>query len=245
VSKIEWTDRSWNPWWGCNEIAPECGGHGGGPDGSRCYAAVFASRGLRPEHVRTASGGKWTGLITRSSDAVWGAPLSWRKPCRVFTCSMSDFWHENVPETWLGEALDVIEATPHLTYQVLTKRPGNVARKLALLGRALPRNVWLGVSIGHIKSLPLLRPLLRIDAAVRFLSCEPLLTPLPDLPLDGIGWVIVGGQSGRYVGRTDPEWMRSLRDRCAAAGVACFVKQMTRKGPIPDDLMVRQFPSLK
>lgn len=222
-TKIEWTDRTWNPWWGCGEIAPECGVHGGGT--GFCYAAVFAGRELHAAHAGTAVAGKWTGKITRSGERVWRDPYKWPAGARVFTCSMSDFWHEDVPLPWLDEALDVIEGTPHLTYQVLSKRPGNIARKLGALKRPLPRNVWLGATVGHTKSLPMLKPLLRIDATLRFLSCEPLLTPLPGLRLDGIGWVIGGGQSGRKAAVCDPAWMRALRDLCIASEVPFFLKQ--------------------
>jgi protein gp37 len=222
-TKIEWTDRTWNPWWGCGEIAPECGVHGGGS--GLCYAAVFAGRGLHSVHAGVAAKGQWTGTITRSGVAVWTAPFKWRSG-RIFTCSMSDFWHEDVPLTWLDEALDVIKRTPHLTYQVLTKRPGNIARKLAALKRDLPHNVWLGATVGHAKSLPMLKPLLRIDATLRFLSCEPLLTPLvPGLALEGIGWVIGGGQSGRNAAICNADWMRDLRDLCGARNVPFFLKQ--------------------
>jgi protein gp37 len=139
---------------------------------------------------------------------------------------MSDFWHERVPLEWLDEALDVIEATPHLTYQILTKRPGNIARKLADLKRTLPKNVWIGATIGHPKSLPLLKPLRRVKASLRFLSVEPLLAPMvPGLDLDGIGWVIAGGESGHHARPCDPDWMRAVRDLCVAHRVPLFLKQ--------------------
>lgn len=138
---------------------------------------------------------------------------------------MSDFWHQSVPLDMLAEALDVIDRTPHLTYQILTKRPGNIARKLALLNRGLPVNVWLGVTIGHSVSLPNLKPLLALDTGIRFLSCEPLLSGLPTLKLDGIHWVIGGGESGPGHRYTDPCWMRDLRDLCRAAEVPFFLKQ--------------------
>jgi protein gp37 len=154
-TKIEWTDHTWNPCWGCDKIAPGC---------NHCYAAIFASHALHAVHVGVAAKGEWTGLITRSGPKVWQAPFGWRKPARAFTCSMADFWHEDVPPEWLDEALSIIEATPHLTYQLLTKRPGNVARKLAALNRRWPQNAWAGVTIGHPKSLRLLKPLRRIDA---------------------------------------------------------------------------------
>lgn len=230
-TKIEWCDKVWNPWWGCNEIAPECGTHA--PNGSHglCYAAVFASRGLHATHAGTAVGGKWTGKITRSGPAVWAAPLKWG-PQFVFTCSMSDFWHEGVPLPWVDEALDVMDRTPDLTYQILTKRPGNVNRRLADLKRHLPRNAWIGASVGHAQSLPLLKPLRQIEATLRFLSCEPLLTALPELSLDGIGWVIAGGQSGRDAVPSHPDWLRSLRDQCQAAGVPYFFKQWGEWAPV-------------
>jgi protein gp37 len=223
-SSIEWTRFTWNPWWGCSEISPECGKHGGGQHGL-CYAAVFAGRGLHAVHAGVANNGKWTGRFTKSAETVWRVPFKWRGGL-VFTCSMSDFWHEDVPLPWLDEALDVIDRTPHLTYQVLTKRPGNVARKLVALRRTLPANVWLGITCGHTKSLAGVRVLRRLDATVRFLSCEPLLTPLvPGLDFDGIGWVICGGQSGRDAAICDATSVRALRDHCGVHGVPFFLKQ--------------------
>lgn len=217
MTKIEWTDRTWNPWHGCNKIAREC---------DHCYAAIFDSRELHPHLKGVAARGEWTGLILPNTEAAWNAPLTWKTPCRVFTCSMSDFWHEAVPLPWLDRALDIIDRTPHLTYQVLTKRPGNIARKLGDLKRDLPPNIWLGATIGHRDSLPLLKPLLRVDAPnLRFLSCEPLLTALPGVVIDGIGWVIGGGESGNRARPTDPDWVRGLRDQCVTHGVPFFFKQ--------------------
>jgi protein gp37 len=216
MTKIEWTHQTWNPWWGCNHIATEC---------ERCYAASFASRGLHDAHAGIANAGNWTGEITRSSDKVWRQPLKWKTAQRVFTCSMSDFWHEKVPLEWLDEALSVIDQTPHLTYQILTKRPGNIARKLEDLNRSLPANVWLGATIGHTQSIPLLKSLLRVPATVHFLSCEPLLTSLSDIDLSGIGWVIAGGESGRNTRNTDPIWVQELRDKCITGSIPFFFKQ--------------------
>jgi protein gp37 len=234
-TKIEWTTHTWNPWWGCEEIAPECGKHGGGT--GLCYAALFASRNLHPIHAGTAAKAQWTGKLSRSGNKVWQAPFKWAT-ARVFTRSMSDFWHEDVPLGWLDEALDVIECTPQLTYQILTKRPGNIPRKLASLKRKLPHNVWQGATIGHAKSLPVLKPLLRVDATLRFLCCEPLLTPLvPGLKLNGIRWVIGGGQSAPGAAVCNPGWMRDLRDLCVSAGVPFFLKQWGRweTNPTPRD----------
>jgi protein gp37 len=219
ASTIEWTDYTWNPWWGCEKIAPEC---------DHCYAASFASRGLHAAHAGVAKNGNWTGNITRSRENVWQAPFAWREG-RVFTCSMSDFFHEDAPLEWLSEALNVIEQTPKLTYQVLTKRPGNVRRRLRKLRRQLPDNVHLGVTIGHEKSLRLLKPFKKVQASLRFLSCEPLLTPLAaELDLEGIGWVIAGGESGPKARRCKPRWVRDLRDLCQTVGVPFFLKQWGR-----------------
>ena len=205
------------PMVGCDKIAPEC---------DHCYAAVLASRGLNAVHAGVAARGEWTGTITRGSPAVWRSPLKWPHGARVFTCSMSDFWHERVPLECLDEALSIIEATPRLTYQILTKRPGNIARKLAALRRRLPGNVWAGATIGHPKSLPLLKPLRRIEASIRFLSVEPLLGPMiPGLDLAGVGWVIGGGESGQHARPCEPEWMRAVRDLCLTRGVPFFLKQ--------------------
>jgi protein gp37 len=198
-------------------------------------------RSLHRVHAGVAKGGEWTGLITPGTLAARQAPLKWRRPMRLFTCSMSDFWHERVPLELLDEALDLIEATPWHTYFILTKRPGNIRRKLADLNRRLPPNVWLGATVGHPKSLPLLKPLLRVDAPVRFLSVEPLLAPMvPRLTLDGIGWVIGGGESPqpKHPPRPcDPDWMRALRDLCVSKNVAFFLKQwgIWENNPTPLD----------
>jgi protein gp37 len=217
MSKIEWTDRTWNPWWGCDKVAPEC---------DHCYAAVFASRGLHTAHGGVAFKGEWTGSITRGSSTAWEAPHTWPSGIRVFTCSMSDFWHERVPLDWLDEALSVIEKTPHLAYQILTKRPGNIARKLAALDRRLSPNVWAGTSVGHLRSLAAIKPLRLADVTVRFLSVEPLLEPIvPGLDLDGIDWVIAGGESGHHARPCNPDWVRAVRDLCVERGVPFFFKQ--------------------
>jgi protein gp37 len=266
MTKIEWTDKTWNPWWGCSEIAPECG-----TDGGRCYAAVIASRGLIAQHRGIAKGGVWSGRMSRSAASVWEAPFDYARqsrsrpggPTLVFTCSMSDFWHEDVPLDWLDDALNVVEATPHLIYQVLTKRPATALRKLDKLGRSLPRNVWFGATIGHPQSLPLLKPLRRVDATLKFLSVEPLLAPMvPGLDLDGIAWVICGGQSGTGARPCDPDWVRAVRDLCFSQRVPFFLKQwgtwknnptprehdldLTAKGGATlDGRLWRQFPALE
>ncbi len=235
-TKIEWTALNgrqgftWNCWWGCGEIAPECGKHAPNGETGICYAALFASRSLHAQFRGVAAAGKWTGLILPASEAVWRAPYRWerRSPgAGVFTCSMSDFWHEGVPLEWQDGALDVMEATPKLIYLLLTKRPAIAIRRLAALKRHLPPNVWIGVTIGHRQSLPLLKPLpRRIEAAKKFLSDEPLLTSLvPGLDLTDIDWCITGGQSGAGAAIGNPDHVRQIRDLCVAKSVAFFHKQ--------------------
>lgn len=226
-TKVEWTagGASWNPWWGCREHGPECGKNGPGGEHGLCYAAVDASRNRHPIHAGIAANGKWSGVLSRSSDAVWEAPFKYPPGTFAFTCSMSDFGHEDVPIAWHAEAFDIMDRTPGVTYLVLTKRPANIGRALAKLGRELPENVWLGATIGHTVSIPLLRPLLRIKAAKHFLSCEPLLTSLAGMDLTGLDWVIAGGQSGDDAAVCNADHVRDLRDRCVAGGIAFFLKQ--------------------
>jgi protein gp37 len=227
-TKIEWTGQggaTWNPYWGCRECAPECGVHGPGGEHGICYAAADASRNRHPIHAGVAVNGKWTGVITRSSDAVWQEPFSCKPGTFAFTCSMGDFAHEAVPLEWQAEAFDVMDRTPFVTYLLLTKRPATLARVLAKLGRELPPNVSLGVTIGHENSVPLLKVLLSIKATKHFLSCEPLLTSLAGMDLTGVDWVIAGGQSGPNAAICNPDWVRDLRDRCVAQGIAFFLKQ--------------------
>jgi protein gp37 len=228
ITKIEWAKYTWNPWVGCDKTNSPCC--------AACYAAVTASRRLHPAHVGTADAGEWTGVLNLNTPKIWQAPFHWKSGL-VFTCSVSDFFHERVPREWHDGALNVIEDTPQLTYLILTKRPGNVARRLADLKRSLPRNVWIGATIGHQQDLPLLKPLLNVAAKLRFLSCEPLLTDLSDLSLDGIGWVIGGGESGPKARHCDPDWMRTLRDQCVDTRTPFFLKQWGNwpSNPTPRD----------
>jgi protein gp37 len=147
---------------------------------------------------------------------------------------MSDFWFEGVPLEWLAEALDVIEATPRVIYMILSKRPALATRRLAMLKRRLPANVWAGATIGHPQSLPLLKPLLRIEAPVHFLSVEPLLAPMvPGLDLTGIDWVIGGGESGPGARPCLADLMRAVRDLCVSTSTAFFLKQWGIAGNNP------------
>jgi protein gp37 len=144
-TRIEWTrrpggppGRTWNPWWGCDEIGPECGLDAPGnpvPHGGGCYAARGASRNMHPNHRGTAEKGKWTGLVTYATEAHLTSPFYYPDDTLCFTCSMSDFWFEGVDLEKLDEALDVIDCTPWVTYLILTKRPAMAIRRLAALKR--------------------------------------------------------------------------------------------------------------
>lgn len=217
-SAIEWTDATWNPTTGCDQVSPGC---------DNCYALTLAKRLKAMGQAKYQNDGdpRTSGpgfALTVHEDAL-DTPRSWRAPRRVFVNSMSDLFHPKVPDEFVARVFDVMADTPRHQYQVLTKRPKRAA---ALAGR-LPwaDNVWLGTSIesnGYVERAEQLR---RVPAAVRFLSCEPLFGPLPDLQLDGIDWVIVGGESGYSARPMDVDWVRDLRDRALAADVPFFFKQ--------------------
>jgi protein gp37 len=161
--------------------------------------------------------------LTVHEDAL-SIPLRWKAGRLIFVNSMSDLFHEDVPFNFIERVFEVMAGTPQHTYQVLTKR----GRRLASIASDLrwPANVWMGVSIETDRYTFRARQLATVPAAVRFLSCEPLLGPLPSLDLEGLDWVIVGGESGKQARSLELDWVRDIRDRCADANVALFVKQL-------------------
>jgi protein gp37 len=242
-SRIEWTDHTFNPWVGCAKVSPAC---------DHCYAESWARR--------AGQLGLWQGERRRTSAANWQKPLKWERDyipgARVFCASLADVFDNQVPAEWRDDLWSMIRATPNLDWQLLTKRPQNIAKMLPPdWGDGYP-NVWLGTTVENQTEAHRRIPhLLAVPATVRFLSCEPLLDPL-DLtrmfhsPLafaQSMHWVICGGESGSGWRPMNLEWARSLRDQCKDAGVPFFMKQMggLRKPfpPIPDDLMVREFPN--
>lgn len=266
-SAIEWTDATWPLTYGCTKVSPGC---------AHCYierTPPYRMAGLRFERGDIP-------VTLKPERLDW--PLRWRKPRRVFVCSLSDLFHDDVPSAFIRLAFGVMARTPQHTYQVLTKRPYRMLREVrAWLSdqdgsesppgtvRPLP-NVWLGVTVENQRfadeRIPLL---LQTPAAVRFLSCEPLLGPVdlralgiptvvdtdgngndtwyPD-PNRCIDWVIIGGESGPKHRPMDLAWARALRDQCAVAGVPFFMKQIggyrpgTALDELPADLRVREFP---
>ena len=259
-TKIEWAGHSWNPITGCSKISTGC---------RNCYAERMARRlagrygyPKAPHHFD----------VTLHPDRL-DQPLHWKKPRTVFVCSMSDLWHDDVAEQFIWRVLKVTRDAPQHIYQILTKRPGRMApvmrecyaRLRAAYGSKAEepqRNLWLGITAENQatadKRIPIL---LQTPAAVRFVSCEPLLGPI-DLHVKrkvggvvydyiGLDWVIVGGESGPGARPMNPQWARDIRDRCQATGVPFFFKQWgawrrvgkKKAGHLLDGQEWREFPT--
>lgn len=213
-SKIEWTDATWNPVRGCTKISPGC---------KHCYAEIFAERfrGV-PGHAYEQ------GFDLRVVPDKLTQPLSWRRPRRVFVNSMSDLFHEQVPDNYIAEVADVMARANWHTFQVLTKRSERMMKLLNTRLRDVAKlsHIWWGVSVENRKyGLPRINHLCAADARVRFLSVEPLLEDLGEIPLTGISWVIVGGESGPGARPMKQQWVLSIRDQCRRASVPFFFKQ--------------------
>jgi len=213
-SSIEWTDATWNPVRGCTKISPGC---------AHCYAETFAER------FRGVPGHPYEqGFDLKLIPDKLAEPFKWTKPSMVFVNSMSDLFHEDVPVEYVEKVIGVMAQANWHTYQVLTKRAERLHELLSgsLRFGAELANVWWGVSVENRKhGLPRVELLRKTPAALRILSVEPLLEDLGDIDLEGIGWVICGGESGNGARPMHAEWVLRLRDRCAAAGVAFFFKQ--------------------
>lgn len=223
-SGIEWTGSTWNPTTGCDRTSPGC---------DNCYALILAKRLKsmgQPKYQQDGdprTSGPGFGLALHPS--VLALPKRWYTPRTIFVNSMSDLFHPKVPIEYIRKVFGVIAETPQHTYQVLTKR----SKRLAQIADCLewPSNLWMGVSIEDARYSFRIDQLRTIPAAVRFLSCEPLLGPLDELNLEEIHWVIVGGESGGSARPMDPQWVRSIRDQCLDANVAFFFKQWGGRTP--------------
>jgi protein gp37 len=223
-SAIEWTQTTWNPVTGCDRVSAGC---------DHCYALALAARlkGMgqakyqRDGDPRTSG----PGFAVTLHPQELATPRRWRRPRLIFVNSMSDLFHPKVPAGFVAEVFEVMAATPQHTYQVLTKRPKR-ARQLLRDWTPVP-NVWLGVSVEDDTQVERADMLRDVPAAVRFLSCEPLLGPLPSLDLAGIDWVIVGGESGPAFRPMCTAWAAELRDRCVQAGIPFFFKQWGGRTP--------------
>jgi protein gp37 len=209
-SSIEWTDATWNPIVGCTKISPGC---------KNCYAETLAER------FRGVPGHPFErGFDLRLVPEKLSDPLAWRTPRKIFTCSMSDVFHERVPLEYVRQIFDVMNSASWHIFQVLTKR----SARLAQLSDSFEwtRNIWMGVSVENAGYTQRVRDLITVPAAVHFLSLEPLLGPVPDLPLEGIDWVIVGGESGLKARPMEVGWAREIQEQCNKAGVPFFLKQL-------------------
>lgn len=208
-SAIEWTNATWNPVTGCDKVSPGC---------AHCYAETFAER------WRGIAGHPYQqGFDLRLWPNRLDQPLRWKRPRTIFVNSMSDLFHERIPEPFIQQVFDVMEQASQHTFQILTKRHERLAELAPRL--TWHPNVWMGVSIENRRFVHRADLLREVDAAVRFISAEPLLGPLEGLDLKGIDWLIAGGESGQRHRRCDPAWVDDLRKRCADEGVAFFFKQ--------------------
>lgn len=210
VSSIEWTEQTWNPTVGCTKISAGC---------KHCYAESMARRLKAMGAPGYENGFALTLLPSRLDD-----PIKRKKPTMYFVNSMSDLFHERVPDEFIERVFDVILRTPQHTYQILTKRAARMARFFK--NREVPRNAWMGVSVEDKKSgVPRIDYLRKVPATIRFLSVEPLLEHVGQLDLTGIHWVIVGGESGPKARPMNKSWALAVQQQCETQNVAFFFKQ--------------------
>lgn len=220
-SHIEWTEMTWNPVTGCSKITAGC---------KNCYAERMAKR-LKAMGVERYTNGF---AVTLQPDLL-EVPLHWKEPRIVFVNSMSDLFHEKVPLKYIRKVFETIEQCPQHTFQILTKRSERLKEIADLL--PWPHNIWMGVSVEDGRVTNRIDDLRLVPAALRFLSCEPLIGPLDNLVLDGIDWVIVGGESGPKARPMKKEWVTSIHRQCREAPVPFFFKQW---GGVRKDLTGRK-----
>ncbi len=223
-SGIEWTEVTWNPVTGCDQVSAGC---------DHCYALSLAKRlkAMGAEKYQQDGDPRTSGpgFGVTAHPLVLSEPYRWRSPRVVFVNSMSDLFHARVPLSFVRDVFDVIADTPQHTYQVLTKRSLRLQRLADQL--EWPPNLWVGVSVENAATLHRVRHLRKVPASVRFLSCEPLLGSLAGIDLAGIGWVIAGGESGANYRPMQLQWARGIRDACQEASVPFFFKQWGGRTP--------------
>lgn len=237
TTKIEWTDETWNPVTGCTPISPGC---------KNCYAKRMALRLAGrygyPENEPFMPG-------TYHEDKI-NLPFEWKKPKKIFVCSMGDLFHEDVPEWQIDEVFKRVlhDGISHHTFQVLTKRADRMAEycnqnHIQSFLRTF-QNVWLGVTVESQREDWRINELMKIPAATRFVSVEPMIGPVNLLPpwLRNLDWVVCGGETGPGARDMRPEWAKQLKEECEAVGLPFFMKQMSKKVAIPPYLQGRDFP---
>jgi protein gp37 len=209
ASKIEWTETTWNPVTGCTKISEGC---------RNCYAERLSGRlklmGLN-HYVNGFN-------LTTHEDSL-EQPLKWKRPQMIFVNSMSDLFHENVPLEFIQRVFQVMAECPQHTFQVLTKRSERLRELASFL--PWPRNIWMGVSVENAAVVYRIRDLQQVSAAIRFISFEPLIGPIDNFPAEGIGWAIVGGESGPHARQLNPEWVEPIFETCRDFNIPFFFKQ--------------------
>jgi protein gp37 len=246
ASDIEWTEATWNPIAGCAVLSPGC---------TNCYAMRMAARlqamGMAKYAGTTRKSGKrhvWTGRVNIDKTAL-GAPLTWKKPQRIFVNSMSDLFQDKADEAVVRQIWNVMERAHWHSFQVLTKRPERMLELLSKPEFPLLPNVWLGTSVESADYLDRIDLLRRVPARVRFISFEPLLGPIVAPDLTDVHWAIVGGESGPHARAMEGWWAEELRDACERQRVAFFFKQWGGKrkkntGRLLGDRTYDEYPSI-
>lgn len=240
MTKIEWTDRTWNPITGCTQCSLGC---------AHCYAKNLANR-LRAMHIKKYSLG-FTPTIQRQS---LYEPYGWKKPCNIFVCSMSDLFHESIPFDYIDEIFGVMKNAPQHRFQVLTKRVERMTEFFTT--HKVPSNVWIGTTVESSEYLYRIDYLRNIPSTIRFLSCEPLLSDLGSMNLQGIDWIIVGGESGISARPMKIEWVRNIRNQAIINSIPFFFKQWgswgedgikrnkSKNGKLLDGAIVQEYPKI-
>ena len=209
TTKIEWTDKTWNPVTGCTKVSTGC---------AHCYAETMSHR-LKAMGVNKYC----NGFIPTIHEDALDEPLKWKQSHTIFVCSMADLFHELVPFDFIDRVMGTIQQAKQHRYQILTKRASRMAEYFS--HHPVPENVWLGVTVEAVATKSRIDFLRKVDAPIRFLSCEPLVEDLGDLDLSGIDWVIVGGESGVQARPMKPEWVRSIMKQANEQNAAFFFKQ--------------------
>lgn len=233
-TKIEWTECSWNPVTGCTKISAGC---------QNCYAAAFAKRLEAMHNPRYKNGFK----LTIHEDLI-EAPLNWKSPRKVFVNSMSDIFHEDLPDDIIIRIFETMNKASWHTFQVLTKRSERLCKLSSRINWT--KNIWMGVTIESRDYIYRAEHLKRTGAKVKFISAEPLITSLDGLELDGIDWIIVGGESGHHCRPMEKEWVEELRDKAKESKVPFFFKQWggtnkKKNGRLLDGRTYDEYPRVK
>lgn len=215
MSKIEWTEKTWNPITGCTKASAGC---------AHCYAESMAKR------LKAMGSSKYAnGFIPTMHEESLGEPLLWKTPHTIFVCSMADLFHESIPFDFIDKVMHTIKETPWHRYQILTKRAQRMADYFSRV--EVPSNVWIGVTVENRSTKGRIDVLRTIKAPIRFLSCEPLLEDLGDMDLTNIDWVIVGGESGTQARPMSPAWVHAIHAQTEKLNIPFFFKQWGTWGP--------------